>query len=72
MCRSDFLAFNMFGAYSTYLSLGDHALARQQAYLSLMGEKLDSEVITKIRHCANSGLVLGSEKFKAQVDNLVR
>lgn len=55
-----------------YLSLGEHALARQEAYLSLMSEKLNSEVIKKIRHCANSGLVFGSEKFRVQVDSLIR
>ncbi len=58
--------------HPTYLSLGDHDLARQEAYLSLMSENLDTEVITKIRHCANAGLVLGSEMFRAQVDSLVR
>ena len=58
--------------HATYLSLGNHALARQEAYLSLMNEKLDSEIITKIRHCANSGLVLGSEKFRVEVGSLTR
>jgi hypothetical protein len=32
-----------------------------------MSELLDLDVIAKIRHCANTGLVIGSEKFRKQV-----
>ena len=66
------LSTQLWEPHRAYLSLGEHALERQKAYLSLMSKKLDSEVIIKIRQCANSGLVLGSEKFRAQVDSLRR
>jgi len=36
-----------------------------------MSELLDLDVIAKIRHCANTGLVLGSEKFKKHVAIMV-
>ena len=36
-----------------------------------MSELLDLDAIAKIRHCANTGLVLGTEKFKKQVADMV-
>ena len=57
--------------HTVYLSLGDDALARQKAYRGLMSELLDLDVIAKIRHCANTGLVLGSKKFRKQVAAMV-
>ena len=62
----------MWSPHAIYLSLGDHAMARKKAYRSLVSEVLDLDVISKIRHCANSGLVLGSEKFRDQVAKMAR
>jgi len=36
-----------------------------------MRELVDLAVIAKIRHRANTGLVLGTEKFRKQVVNMV-
>ncbi len=36
-----------------------------------MSEFVALDVIAKIRHCANTGLVLGTEKFKKQVADMV-
>ncbi len=36
-----------------------------------MSELLDLEIIAKIRHCANTRLVLGTEKFRKQVAVMV-
>ncbi len=36
-----------------------------------MSELLELDVIAKIRHCANTGLVLGTEKFRKQVAVMV-
>ena len=33
-------------------------------------ETLDIEVLTKVRHCANTGLVLGTASFREQVQRL--
>jgi putative transposase len=57
-------------AHAVYLSLGKNGLARQKAYRELMNETLDQKVLAKIRQCVNTGLVLGSEKFRAQVNGL--
>ena len=63
---------SMWSPHAIYLSLGNHALARQKAYRRLVSEVLDVDVISKIRHCANSGLVLGSEKFRDQIAKMAR
>jgi len=57
--------------HAAYISLGDDSIARQIAYRGLMSELVDLDVIAKIRHCANTGLVLGSEKFRKQVAVMV-
>ena len=62
----------MWTPHPAYLALGDRRTTRQKAYRSVMSETLDSDVIAKIRHCANSGLVLGSEKFRTQIARMVR
>jgi hypothetical protein len=36
----------------------------------LIGESLGADVIAKIRHCANKGLILGAEKFKQQFEEI--
>jgi hypothetical protein len=43
---------------------------RQQAWRALINETLDIEVLAKVRHCANTGLVLGTESFRDQVHRL--
>ena len=35
-----------------------------------MNEALDADVIAKIRHCVNTGLVLGTETFRNQVASM--
>ena len=53
-----------------YLSLGQNKADRQRAWRAGVKEALDIEMIARIRHCANTGLVLGTEKFRAQVATL--
>ena len=53
-----------------YLSLGQTKAARQQAWREGAKEVMDTDTIARIRHCANTGLVLGTEKFRAQVATL--
>lgn len=40
------------------------------AYRSLVGQELQSELITEIRNAANTGLVLGNDKFRKEVEQL--
>ena len=60
----------MWTPHSLYLSLGNDGISRQKKYRELMRENLNAEVIAKIRHCVNTGLVLGTEKFRSQVQKL--
>ena len=53
--------------HSLFLALGESARQRQDAWRKLVGEALNMEVLAKVRHCANTGLVLGTETFREQV-----
>ena len=53
--------------HAVYLSLGDNAKDRQNAYRGLISELLEQEVMVKIRHCVNTGLVLGSENLESRL-----
>lgn len=63
---------SMWTPHATYLSLGETGAGRQHRYRKLVQDALDQEVLSKIRHCANSGLVLGTKEFRAQVARLVQ
>lgn len=58
---------NLWKPHRLYLALGTCSSTRQQAWRELLGEALDIELLAKVRHCANSGLVLGTEAFRDQV-----
>ena len=64
------LRTRMWAPHDNYLALGNHSKARQSAYRGLMNEALEIDVITKIRHCINTGLVLGTEAFRNQVASM--
>ena len=64
------LQVSMWTAHETYLSLDRQSVQRQARYRALINEALDQEVISKIRHCASAGLVLGNENFRLQVERL--
>ena len=64
------LRIKMWVPHANYLALGNHATARQSAYQSLFNEVLETDVIAKIRHCVNTGLVLGTEAFRNQVASM--
>lgn len=60
----------MWSPHPLYRSLGQNANARTKRYRELIGESLGEDVIVKIRHCANKGLILGTEKFRKQFEIL--
>jgi hypothetical protein len=62
---------NMWQPHATYISLGYDGTARQIAYQGLINELVDVDAVAKIRHCANTGLVLGSEKLRKQAAVMV-
>ncbi len=53
--------------HGLYLSLADSSVKRQNHWRKLVGEAVDTDTISEIRHCTNTGLVLGSETFRDQV-----
>jgi putative transposase len=61
---------SMLTPHRLYVSLGETKSARSKNYRRLIGESLGADVIAKIRHCANKGLVLGTEKFEQQFEEI--
>jgi putative transposase len=61
------LRTRMWSPHTNYLALGNHAKDRQSAYRVMINEALEVDVVAKIRHCVNTGLVLGTEAFRNQV-----
>jgi putative transposase len=57
----------LWSPHDRYLDLGRSEKQRQQAWRDLITETLDAEVMAKVRHCANTGLVLGTKSFREQV-----
>lgn len=60
----------LWSPHRLYLQLADDQDQRQRAWRAMVNETLKGEVIAKIRHCANTGLVLGTESFREQVHDL--
>ncbi|MCY4533631.1 MAG: hypothetical protein OXC84_15090 [Gammaproteobacteria bacterium] len=60
----------MLTPHRLYLSLGETQSARLKKYQKLIGESLGADVIAKIRHSANKGLILGTEKFRQQFEEI--
>ena len=63
---------NFWKPHNLYQSLASSSTERQQHWRKLVEEAMDSDTISKIRHCTNTGLVLGTEKFRDQVAALLR
>ena len=61
---------NMWTPHFVYTSLGSTDKQRQSGYRALVSESLSVEAITKIRHCINTGMVLGTETFREQVTSI--
>lgn len=53
-----------------YLCLAETETERQKIYRETIAHPLSAEVVQKIRHCLNTGLVLGTEAFREQVNAL--
>ena len=64
------LAAKMWQPHPEYLALGQSFSTRVSAYRKLFTLKLDEDVITEIRDALNSGLVLGNEQFRRDVEQL--
>jgi putative transposase len=56
--------------HQIYTGLGETKLQRQSNYRNLFSQLLDKTLVDNIRNCTNSGLALGSDKFKAEIEAL--
>jgi len=56
--------------HESYLSLGETRQQRQQFYQYLLLTQLNPEMIAKIRHCTNTGLALGNQRFREQIQRM--
>jgi putative transposase len=56
--------------HGEYLALGKTSGDRTEQYRALVSSAMSAVVVQKIRHCVNTGLVLGTEKFREQVKAL--
>ena len=53
-----------------YLSLGQNKTERQRVWREGVKNTLDSDTIARIRHCTNTGLVLGTKEYRTQIASL--
>ena len=60
----------MFTPHMVYRGLGKTIKERTLAYRQLFKGHLDSNVITQIRTASNSGMILGNDRFKEEVETL--
>ena len=60
----------MWSPHGDYLILGTTARDRCRVYRQLMCENMDVDLIARIRHCTNTGLVLGTKRFRDDISKL--
>lgn len=60
----------MWQPHPEYRALGQSASTRMSAYRRLFTHTMDEDLITDIRKALNTGLVLGNEKFRREVEQL--
>jgi len=60
----------MWKPHDEYLALGLTRKSRQFAYRELVAQQLPCDVVTDIRQALNTGLVLGNDCFREQVQKL--
>ena len=63
-------AVKMWTPHTEYLALGCNQKSRSRAYRALFRTALAQERISEIRHAANIGLALGTDKYKKEVEQL--
>jgi putative transposase len=60
----------LWSPHALYTALGATPARRQASYRELIGDALTIEAIAKISHCANTGLVLGTDAFRKQIESM--
>lgn len=60
----------MWRPHPEYLALGNSKPLRMSAYRQLFAQQVSTQLITDIRDALNTGLVLGNDRFKQEVEKL--
>jgi REP-associated tyrosine transposase len=60
----------MWQPHSAYIALGQTRASRSRAYRALFSSELDATVIADIRQALTTGLVLGNDKFRQEIEHL--
>jgi len=60
----------MWQPHPEYLALGDSQASRMAAYRQFFEQEPSAQIITDIRNALNTGLVLGNDRFKREVEIL--
>ena len=60
----------MWTPHDEYQAMGSTEYLRMVAYRDLFEGELDQDILGEIRSAANTGLVLGNERFRTQVEQL--
>ena len=61
---------HMWTPHAEYLTLGHNKPSRTNAYRAMFTSELEQELVSEIRHAANTGLALGNDKFKEEIQQL--
>lgn len=69
-CHAYGEAAPLWSIHPRYEALAATPSKRQAVYRKRISDALNTEAIARIRHCVNTGLVLGSEGFREQVGRL--
>ncbi len=60
----------MWQPHPEYLALGSNDHRRWQCYRAMFADELGADVVTEIRRTLNTGLVLGNERFRKEIEKL--
>jgi putative transposase len=60
----------MWSPHTLYLELGRSATERTSSYRKMFGQELNAHLIEDIRFAAHTGLVLGTERFRCELEQL--
>ncbi len=69
-CNAQNTDIKLISAHPCYKTLGKNKTARREAYRALFKERLLSGVDHEIEECANKGWVMGSDRFKTEIEKM--
>lgn len=64
------IASRLCSPHEQYLALGKTQQERLANYRSLFESHVDGDLLTEVRHALNKGLVLGTDKFRSEVETI--